>query len=161
MVDFPIAWCSDDASWLVFSGNQGILTIQGAKVLWRLGSFNISRPGPTYQALRIEAAFKFINWLENFIRIKGTGDSTIKLDILKELTKSWFLQQFKSITPIRVTNYKKFSSYINQATKRGWIFSYKFLIDIDIAFRLHKLMKIGNNTIYRILDKGRRALFHS
>jgi len=161
MVDFPIAWCSDDASWLVFSGNQGILTIQGAKVLWRLGVYNISGPGPKYQVLRIEAAFKFINWLENFIKINGTGDSTITLDTLNELAKSWFLQQFKSITPIRINNYKKFASFINLATKRGWIFSYIFLLGIDITFRIRKLMKTGNNPIYRILDKGRRVLFHS
>ena len=160
IIEFPLAWASDDASWLTFSQKEGILTIQGAKVRWRSGAYNISPPGPKYQTMRIEAAFKFVNWLDNFIQINGTGDPNLTSDKIHELSTKWFLQQFRSITPIRITNYKKFSRFINATTKKGWVFSYKFLLIIDIAFRTHKFFKSRNNPIYRILEKGGRILFH-
>lgn len=136
IIDFPIAWCSDDASWLAFSGKKGILTIQGAKVLWRLSAYNISRPGPFYQLMRIEAAFKFVNWLDNFIKINGTGDENLTRDKFRELSESWFLNQFKSITPIKLSNYKKFAFFINCSIQKGLIYSYSFLLGIELKHYL-------------------------
>ena len=134
MIDFPIAWCSDDASWLAFSKKHGIATIQGAKVLWRHGAYNISPPGPKYQTMRIEAAFKFVHWLDNFMKINGTGDKNITRNIINELAKKWFLRQIQNVTPITLANYFKFADFINRATGKGLIFSCRYLFAINLRF---------------------------
>jgi glycosyltransferase involved in cell wall biosynthesis len=43
-VSFPLAWCTDDASWYLFGKNEGICTIPGEPVLWRISETNISKP---------------------------------------------------------------------------------------------------------------------
>jgi glycosyltransferase involved in cell wall biosynthesis len=132
MIDFPIAWCSDDASWLAFSKGPGILTIQGTNVLWRFGAYNISPPGPKYQTMRIEAACKFVNWLDNFIEMNGTGEKSVTRDTLNELAQKWFLRQIQNVTPIALANYFKFANFINRVTGKGLIFSYRFLLGINL-----------------------------
>ena len=46
MVKFPLAWCSDDASWITFAEDQGIYTIDGPKIYWRNSNVNISFAAP-------------------------------------------------------------------------------------------------------------------
>jgi glycosyltransferase involved in cell wall biosynthesis len=41
-VNFPLAFCSDDASWITFAGDKSIYTMLNAKVYWRSSFINIS-----------------------------------------------------------------------------------------------------------------------
>ena len=63
MVKFPLAWCSDDASWITFAGDQGIFTIDGPKVRWRKSQVNISFASPKHRRAKIEASGLYLNWL--------------------------------------------------------------------------------------------------
>jgi glycosyltransferase involved in cell wall biosynthesis len=144
MVEFPLAWASDDASWLTFSKEHGIATIQGANVLWRHGAYNISPPGPKYQTMRIEAAFRFVNWLDNFIKINGVNDQLITREIIKELSRDWFLRQIQCVTPITWSNFVKFACFVQSITEKGWIYSYILLLSINCKNHLRRLRRTRN-----------------
>jgi glycosyltransferase involved in cell wall biosynthesis len=136
MVDFPLAWGSDDASWLAFSQNNGILTIQGTSVLWRRGAYNITPSGAKHQIQRIEAAFRFVNWLDNFIKTHGTESQFVTRDMIKILSQNWFVGQLRGVAPIQLQNCSRFSSFINSIMQRGWIRSYASLAIINLKHYL-------------------------
>ncbi|MFZ4059486.1 MAG: glycosyltransferase family 2 protein [Ferruginibacter sp.] len=62
---FPLAWFSDDASWLKFAGNLPIVTIPGPRVHIRMSDFNISNIGTGYAAQKANATLQYLLWLKN------------------------------------------------------------------------------------------------
>jgi glycosyltransferase involved in cell wall biosynthesis len=62
-VNFPLAWCSDDASWMAFSRRTGIRTIPNAHVHWRLSDLNLSAANPKLVNLKLEAFGEYLRWL--------------------------------------------------------------------------------------------------
>ncbi|SDE03598.1 Glycosyl transferase family 2 [Mucilaginibacter pineti] len=58
-VNFPSAYCADDASWLIFADDQLIFTIQAEKVYWRASGINISA-GKTRAFPKAQALLQFI-----------------------------------------------------------------------------------------------------
>ncbi len=63
--EFPLAWCSDDASWISFGRRTGIRTIEGAEVLWRKSGLNISSPNPLHVSRKLEAFQSYLLWLRS------------------------------------------------------------------------------------------------
>ena len=87
-VQFPLAYCSDDASWIKFAGNKPIYTIQPDVIYWRASGTNISSK-KGLQALKSEALVNFIDWILNFFPNNG-----------KEImlyADSWFFESIKYI----------------------------------------------------------------
>jgi len=136
MVDFPIGYCSDDASWLAFSGESGILTIQGAYVFWRWGAYNITPSGAKYQSDRIKAIFSFVNWLDEFTEKNGTGNRYLTRDMIKNLSQSWFLRQVKGVAPISVQNFSKTANFIKNITQKNMFYSCFFILRINLLYYL-------------------------
>lgn len=64
-VNFPLAWCSDDASWIAFAEDLPVYTLPGGLVSWRLSKVNISGRGGVLTRPKIEAALSFIEWYNN------------------------------------------------------------------------------------------------
>lgn len=61
-VEFPVAWCSDDASWIQMGEQKGLFTIEGLPVLMRMSGDNIS--SSNYQrAARLDAVLQFASWI--------------------------------------------------------------------------------------------------
>lgn len=60
--EFPAAWCSDDAAWIKFSGEEGIRFIEEGGVRWRSSALNISGSGGSWTQKKLEAAIQFIVW---------------------------------------------------------------------------------------------------
>ena len=72
-ISFPLAWCSDDASWIAFSASGSIAPLPGGKVFWRLSDQNISsQAGPLTKA-KLEAAATFIAWFNKRFSGKVTA----------------------------------------------------------------------------------------
>ena len=68
-INFPLAWCSDDATWLVYAiENDGIDIIKDT-VYWRLSGINISSKDVKDDEKKI-ASIQYMNWLNNFIKQK-------------------------------------------------------------------------------------------
>lgn len=62
-VHFPLAWCTDDASWYLFGNQSGIFTIAGNPVCWRISEINLSAPGKNKEE-KYRATLLFLNWLK-------------------------------------------------------------------------------------------------
>lgn len=62
--EFPLAWCSDDASIINFSGEQPIIAIDKSYVQWRVSALNISAMGSdAIQKQKVHARLAYIKWL--------------------------------------------------------------------------------------------------
>jgi glycosyltransferase involved in cell wall biosynthesis len=87
-VDFPMAWCSDDSTWSLIGRINGIVTIPGDPVLWRISGINISRPGHKNKEKFI-ATLQYYEWLKknHFLHVKkqllsmGLRRQTLILDV--------------------------------------------------------------------------------
>ena len=139
MIDFPIAWCADEASWLAFSKNGEILTIQEAYVLWRRGAYNITPSGAKYQTMRVEAAFRFVGWLNDFLKENKIENKYLTEDTLKNLSKTWFLNQVRGVAPVSFSNYQRFANFIHIITGANLFYSYRLLLMFNIMFYFKKL----------------------
>lgn len=68
-VEFPLAWFSDYATWLLFSKENGLHNVNNASVFWRLSEVNISSQILEKKTihLKIKSLFLFLSFLqENF-----------------------------------------------------------------------------------------------
>lgn len=66
-IDFPLAWASDDATWLIYSlKNNNNIDILDCEVYWRLSRSNISSNVKDLLIInqKIEASKRFILWLK-------------------------------------------------------------------------------------------------
>lgn len=77
-VSLPLAWCSDDASWIQFGARGGQVLVEGAGVSWRLSGENISSARPELEARKLLACAQFLAWVHAFAARaagqSGTGD---------------------------------------------------------------------------------------
>lgn len=64
-VEFPLAWCSDDASWIVFGQSSGFCTMEVGRVLFRKSGINFSSPRPELVGQKLEAFRLYLLWLSN------------------------------------------------------------------------------------------------
>jgi len=65
-IDFPLAWCSDDAVWISMGEEKGICTFGGGYVNWRYSTINISSAGSGRERERIRASLTYLKWLDVF-----------------------------------------------------------------------------------------------
>lgn len=61
-VEFPCAWCSDDASWIQMGQDKGIWTIKGQPVQMRMSGMNISS-NKVYNKQKFKAVLRFVSWI--------------------------------------------------------------------------------------------------
>lgn len=67
--NFDLAWGSDTATWVMYSELKGFHTIEGAMVLWRFGSQNISPNRTTPMVERkVKALVDFFSWSYQFFK---------------------------------------------------------------------------------------------
>lgn len=62
-VDFPLAWCSDDATWVLIGLTAGIKKVTGAKASWRRSGENISSAIPAFESRKVISMALYLNWL--------------------------------------------------------------------------------------------------
>ncbi len=62
-VEFPLAWCSDDASWILFCQSSGFCTMEEGRVLFRKSGINYSSPLPELLSQKLEAFRLYLIWL--------------------------------------------------------------------------------------------------
>lgn len=94
---FPMAWCSDDASWAQFSLADGIHTIPTSKVNWRRSSSNISNPHSPYKREKISACLAYLKWLTETYSQTHAVSSKNKID--QTLMRNWFYSQLYNLNP--------------------------------------------------------------
>ncbi len=84
-VHFPVAWCSDDATWYLMAREKGVVNIYGEPVGWRnVTGGNISNSS-RYNREKMQATLMFLSWLkENW---RGPADREF-ISTLKEYVKT-------------------------------------------------------------------------
>lgn len=126
-VDFPMAWASDDGSWLIYSlQNSKIITILDEKVFWRLSSSNISSKNSDdiMVSKKIIASINFINWLRPYNSI-----DLIALDESKMLR--WLSIQIASLEySLSYHDYKEIIKDANISASNAVVLKYFFLVKL-------------------------------
>lgn len=87
-VNFPLAYCSDDASWITFADDKDIYTIGGNAVQWRASGVNISA-SKGLQNQKAVALIKFVEFIT-----KRYPDNTSEL---LSLAEPWFYENMSYI----------------------------------------------------------------
>ncbi len=88
-VHFPLAWCSDDATWALLSREGGIECVPGAKVSWRLSGDNISSPDARLTPIKIASNLDYLDWLRReFLPLCGAQADEVAR--LRRAGVEWF-----------------------------------------------------------------------
>lgn len=121
-VEFPLAWCSDDASWAQMGREKGIDTIYGTPVGLRMSGENISSK-------------------EDNFSTKFLSDS---------LYVQWIHQHFPDIDESYYYQYLRSKLYGNHTLtiRERW----RIIMSLDCLTKWHRLLLICNNSlIYKIV----------
>lgn len=115
-VDFPLAWCSDDATWALLGGAGGIQTVIGPRVRWRYSGLNISSHSAVHAVRKAEAATLFIGWLRTqWPRIDA--DKGFEAAEMKDLAANWLFDQVNVDAPARI---QRQAVLVSWRSARGW-----------------------------------------
>lgn len=88
-VPFPLAWCSDDATWAKLALRGGICTIPGPKVRWRLSSLNITAVAPKHATSKAKAATLYQTWLRGLLACDAFGVNSSEAHQIAQLGAQW------------------------------------------------------------------------
>ena len=92
-VNFPLAWCSDDASWVAIAGGKGICTLDGPKVHWRLSGQNISAKSPNSHAQMFQALVQYLAWLNQHLLANPPQRGDLTNEQVMAWAPGWLLKQ--------------------------------------------------------------------
>lgn len=98
LVDFPLAWCSDHASWAEFGRETCIRTVEGPVIRWRESVGNLTSLVDEKTAQRkIEATMQFCSWFRIFAaeEIKRQPPPVIPVSIVEHALSSWALGHWR------------------------------------------------------------------
>lgn len=86
---YPMAWCTDDAAWISFSENGGIISLEKGRVGWRKSHVNISNDIKELSGERkLHACIQFLDWLQKRAAAKPF------LSISKVQQQHWLAQHW-------------------------------------------------------------------
>ena len=90
---FPLAWCSDDATWVRLAGREGIRTVAAplARARWRLSGSNISAAGVESHPQKVEARLQYLEWLAGREAQAALALRADEVIAVGRQARSWFL----------------------------------------------------------------------
>jgi glycosyltransferase involved in cell wall biosynthesis len=90
---------ADWASSIFFSYSNGIKTMKGAKVNWRLGVFNISGSASKHRNQMLEGHLEFITWVFDFISTQYSKEEVNELVVAIKYNLTWVIRNhYKGVT---------------------------------------------------------------
>lgn len=92
-VNFPRAWCADDASWIALAAQGGIRTLPGAPVQWRESDINISASHGADAAEKWQAQLLFLRWLHDFLQRHSAAAGEPADDAVFAGARAWLMDQ--------------------------------------------------------------------
>jgi len=96
-IQFPLAWCSDDATWIAMAGRKGIRTLEGPRVRWRKSGQNISSNSSATVVRKMQALMLFLLWLDEHLRRPELELGNDLVDDVMSHSVSWFYRQVRTI----------------------------------------------------------------
>jgi hypothetical protein len=133
-VDFPRAWCSDDATWLKLASETGIKTLQEAKVYWRKSNSNISGDKKDKEN-KISALKHFQIWC------KMQPYLLMDIEILKK-QKYWIYRHyFQYVDNVNILDWIKLISHLSELHNDSY---YRNLISLLKYIKNNKHIAFNN-----------------
>ena len=124
-VGFPLAWCSDNATWVRLAGAAGFRTIKGddAHARWRLSDSNISGGGGRHLgAAKMQALLQYVEWLhsaENRALLQSANGVS---EGIGALCVAWFIGSLHSTrTLVAWAQMPGIARRLARATGRPWL----------------------------------------
>ncbi|WP_447770482.1 glycosyltransferase family 2 protein [Sphingobacterium faecium] len=103
-IDFPLAWNSDDATWLTYSiANSKRIRVLNTYVYWRLSTTNITSDTKSKAVIKqkMEASILYIEWLNKVV-------TEHSLEVKKYMFLRWFSIQMSIFIPqISISDFYK------------------------------------------------------
>ncbi len=131
---YDLAWGSDVATWIVFSGRKGICTVPNARVRWRQSSQNIT---PDYSRQiaerKLRAQLDFLNWAYRYFAKEPDIYTTNRAFFILLIH---YYRRFVSKESIKEA-FDTFFAAHGRHWDRPLIYFFAFLID-GIYFRIRK-----------------------
>lgn len=138
MVKFPIGWCSDDASWILFSEKTGIRTIKEPFVHWRLSGENLTTNSSCFQSQKLAAAIKYIDWFNQWLESNSPLPKPFSNELFRKCQKNWFVRQLRLVAPYSVGSLMN-AHFIPHKKRLGLKIRSHFLI-ANLIFLKNKLI---------------------
>ena len=131
---YDLAWGSDVAAWIVFSGRKGLCTIPYARVGWRQSSLNITPDMSCQMAeCKLRAEVELLNWAYHYFGDKPDIYATNRAFFIYKIH---LYRRFVSKECLKEAFATFFAAHGNH-WDRPLIYLFAFLID-GIYFRLRK-----------------------
>ena len=143
-VEFPLAWASDDATWLLYSlSNGGLISILDEIVLWRYSGKNISSDNVNFNVIvkKIEASSQYLKWLKE-------AEGTYKIKINNDKVLYWLSMQIASLPyPITLKNFINMTENLGLDLQEITAMKYFSLLMIQRLKLKTKYILMNNNTV--------------
>lgn len=130
-VDFPFAWCSDDATILLYSSGKGIKKINSLPINWRLVADSNITSSERYEDERAKAVFLYAIWFNGYLKnriekVKLYDYTKIYLNKrVAKLSLKFIVKRFSLETIFRLLGFKN----------GIWVFVYAIYFRIKIMMR--------------------------
>lgn len=114
-VEFPLAWFSDYATWLLYSKKNGVYNIHNESVYWRLSEINISSKSSNIEEVefKVQSLFLFMSFLQNHFTIEKRKQKKFVFVHLESLLREVKFFKFCAILRKSLFKYEfKFSEII-------------------------------------------------
>lgn len=107
-VEYPLAWFSDYATWLLFSKESGIYNLHNATVFWRISALNISGNHNTKKKnkRKIQSLFEFIFFLKPYVYKSSFDVNKFAFAHFKNLTNVFSIKEILKL--FLITSNKNF-----------------------------------------------------
>ena len=97
-VSFPLAWCSDDATWGKIALSLGIHSIPSAVVSWRRSGMNITSYRPELAAAKLRAAVQYLDWLHTSPRPLPRQDRYFSTAEFRTDARRWIISHSRYLS---------------------------------------------------------------
>ncbi len=161
-VDFPLGWCSDDASWARFAGSTPIQTIAGPKVSWRLSGVNLSSRGtPSQQEKKVDALFEFVEWPRRQAATQSALGNPPSASTLDDLCQKWISSHLLNdcqpmAYPQMLSVYRRVRRHWPNERWRAWrILMHSLLLRAPYGRRIRRAPLALRNRIRRMIKMMR------
>jgi glycosyltransferase involved in cell wall biosynthesis len=111
MVELPLAWCSDDASWISMGRKTGIRTVHGPCVNWRFSGSNLSSVNRKTRQVKVDALIAYGAWLRAEFEGRASDVSGLGWARLQPRAPAWFRHECMVAgcwpTPARLRSFRR------------------------------------------------------
>lgn len=94
---FPLAWCSDDATWIKLARRKGIRSAGDQNVYWRRSGQNLTSSRPQLVQRKMEAAIRYLAWLAGYLAAHPPTASEPPPEELKLAARYWLLRHSRHL----------------------------------------------------------------